>query len=405
MPTEQEKIRAIPWSLAFGITNSIFCFWTFGGSLFVLFLAALGLPKGQIGLLLSLFPFCGPIALFFAPAATRLGRKKIFLICNACRHPIIALLLLLPWIVIRYGHSAAMLFLAAVCIVFAVLRALAETALYPWMQEAIPNRIRGRFAAWSAVLGLATATAALAVASLVLSRGTGLGRYLFLLGTGSVIGALGTVAVINIPGGAPIPPVLDSPSHRGNMREALRDRNFCAYLGGVAGLMIGTAILISFLPLYVKEQLAISVPGVMHLDMAGMVGGALASLGWGVLSDRYGSRPVLMSSIVVLLLLPLAWLLLPRQGPHIVGWCMALYILFGAANNGIAIASGRLLFNGVIPPEKNTAYTAIHYAVMGVTGGLAPLLAGTIFGHCLAKSTQLFPGERFVSFFSDNCSQ
>ncbi len=32
----------------------------------------------------------------------------------------------------------------------------------------------------------------------------------------------------------------------------------------------------------------------------------------------------------------------------------------------------------MIPPEKNIAYMAIYYAWMGLTGGIAPLLAGGI---------------------------
>ena len=71
-------------------------------------------------------------------------------------------------------------------------------------------------------------------------------------------------------------------------------------------------------------------------------------------------------------------LLVPRQAPHVVGWCAALYVAYGVASSGSGIGAGRLLFNGVVPPEQNTAYTAIYYAWMGLAGGLAPLLAGAL---------------------------
>ena len=51
--------------------------------------------------------------------------------------------------------------------------------------------------------------------------------------------------------------------------------------------------------------------------------------------------------------------------------------------NGVGISGGRLMNNGVVPPEKSTAYLAIYYAVMGVTGGLAPLLAGWLLSRNL----------------------
>ena len=67
--SDRLKIRALPWHLAHGALTSVFFLWTFGGSVFVLFLNELGLPKSQIGIMLSFFPFSGLIALVFAPYA------------------------------------------------------------------------------------------------------------------------------------------------------------------------------------------------------------------------------------------------------------------------------------------------------------------------------------------------
>jgi hypothetical protein len=61
---DRAQIRALPWALSSGVLISFFSFWTFGGSLFVLFLNELGLPKGRIGIVLALFPLCGLLALY-----------------------------------------------------------------------------------------------------------------------------------------------------------------------------------------------------------------------------------------------------------------------------------------------------------------------------------------------------
>lgn len=370
------KIRALPWALSSGVLNSFFSLWTFGGSVFVLFLNELGLPKGRIGMMLSLFPFCGILALGFAPVAARLGRKRVFLACYGLRKPVMALLLLLPWVTTRFGPAAAVGFLSVVIIVFAVLRALAETAVYPWMQEFIPNRVRGRFAAWSSVTGLVGSGVALGIAGHALAASTGVSGYLWLIGAGAGLGLVGVLLHAKVPGGAPIPRAPEDGHHVGNLAAALRDRNFTAYLGGMAGLTIGSAMLISFLPLYVRERIGFEAAAVVRLDIVTMVGGALASLGWGWLSDRVGSRPVLMPACILSLLAPLGWLLLPVSSPNIILLCAALYFITGVAANGVAIGAGRLLFNSVVPQDKSTAYTSIHYAWMGLTGGLAPLLAG-----------------------------
>jgi MFS family permease len=376
--TDEQKIRALPWCLAQSVLNTFFVLWTFGGSVFVLFLDELGLSKGLIGLLLSLFPFCGLLALGFAPVAARLGRKRVFLAGYGLRKPVMALLLLLPWIAARHGHPAAVVFLSVVIAAVAVLRALAETAYYAWFQEFVPNRVRGRFSAWSAVLGFIASGVALAIAGHVIGSGAGLGRYMLLIGLGSAIGVVGVAVMVMIPGGAPARDPGSEAAHLPKVRAALCDRSFVAFLGGTAGLTTGIAMLGSFLPLYAREQVGLLPATVVRLDLVAAVGGAASSLAWGWLSDRVGSRPVLMPSAALMAVLPLGWLLLPREVPHPALWCAALYLAFGVASNGTTIGAGRLLFNGVIPPVESTAYTSVYYAWQGIAGGVAPLLAGGI---------------------------
>ena len=43
-------------------------------------------------MLLSLFPFCGLLALGFAPTAAHLGRKRVFILCSGLRNFAMALL-------------------------------------------------------------------------------------------------------------------------------------------------------------------------------------------------------------------------------------------------------------------------------------------------------------------------
>jgi MFS family permease len=371
---ERAKLRAVPWFLAAGMFNAIFAFWTFGGSVFVLFLNELGMPKGQIGTVLSLFPFCGLLALGFAPVAARIGRKRVFLAGYGLRKIVMCGVLGVPWVMFHWGQATALGYLVTLIGLFAILRALAETAYYPWMQEFIPDAVRGKVSGMSALIGLLASALALGLAGWVISTGTGLTRFLLLIGLGSALGLLGVLLMLAVPGGAPLRAPAEG-THLAQMLAAVRDRNFRAYLGGFGSLTMGSLVLTSFLPLFVKERLGVPVGAVVWLDTAVMVGGG-ASLLWGWAADRVGSRPVLMTAAAVTLLVPLGWLLLPRGLAHPLLWCTALYLAYGVGSAGITISSGRLLFNSVIPPTASTAYTALYYAWIGVTGGLAPLLAG-----------------------------
>lgn len=388
---EQACVRALPWQWASSGLNTFFALWTFAGSVFLLFLSELGLPKAQIGVVLSLFPFCGLLALGFAPLAARLGRKRVFLACYGARKVVMAGLLLLPLVTSHLSHGVGLAYLVAVIGVFAVLRALAETAAYPWSQEVIPNRVRGRFGAIIAVVCTVTACIALVIAGRVINGGTGLGRFLLLIGAGCVLGVVSVTFMAPVPGGRPDPKAPDTEAHMAAMREALRDRNFVHYLAGLGCVTVGTLLFTSFLPLYLRERLGVAPGVVVTMDTAVMLGSALAALFCGWAADRLGSRPVLMPALVLNLLIPLVWLLLPRQTPHVVGWCVALYVAYGMASGGVGIGAGRLLFNGVVPLERNTAYTAIYYAWMGLTGGVAPLLAGALLGACGRHSLTVGP--------------
>lgn len=387
--SDRVKIRALPWYLAHGALTSVFFLWTFGGSVFLLFLSELGLPKGQIGIMLSFFPFSGLIALVFAPYATRIGRKRTFLACFGSRYFVIINLLFLPWILAHLGQAAGITFVFGIMITVALLRAMGETAFYAWLQEFIPNSVRGWYSAVATSLSTFASAVALLVAGVVVDSGGGLSRFLWLIGIGTLFGLLGIIAMKWVPGGAPDRSEGQTASHFANMRDALHNPNLSAYLKGVGGVMLGSVLLTSFLPLYLKEQMALPAGTVVALDMVVMVGGALSSIFWGWAADRVGSRPVLMSSMAVGLLLPVSWLFLPRQVPNAVFWCGLLYFVFGVIANGSAIGAGRLLFNSVIPEGKNTSYTAIYYAWLGLTGGIAPLLAGGILSLAAGMQTRI----------------
>jgi len=164
--TNIEKKRGLSWLCVETIFSNIFCKFTVFGSVFILFLNELGLDKTKIGFLLSLFPFCGVLALFVAPAIARKGFKRTFITFFGIRKGIIAFLLLTPWIVSKFGISVAFKWVACIIFIFAICRAIGETAIYPWHQEIIPDRIRGKFGSVINIITTVTGMASLGLAGL-----------------------------------------------------------------------------------------------------------------------------------------------------------------------------------------------------------------------------------------------
>src|SRR5690606_29230864 len=126
------------------------------------------------------------------------------------------------------------------------------------------------------------------------------------------------------------------------------------------------------------EQIGLTESGVVSLATAALVGGLLSSylLGWS--ADRYGSKPVMISGVVMKIGLPVAWLLMPRHADT--SLFVALVIAFFQGIAGIAwmVGSGRLLFVSVVPAERKSEYMAVYYAIIGIIGGASQLLGGRL---------------------------
>jgi HEAT repeat protein/predicted MFS family arabinose efflux permease len=387
--TDVEKIRRLPWLVSGDVLNIIFVSLTFAGPVFILFLDQLGLGSAQIGFLLSLIPFCGVIALFIAPLVTRFGYKRVFITFWGVRKFVIALLLLTPVFLARFGAQAAFIWVAGIIFSFAICRAIAETARYPWQQEVIPDSIRGKF---GAVSGMSTTMAAIIAtigASLVIGSGTGLGRFMILMAIGIGAGLLGVMAYSRAPaetqGGADGART----GHLKGMQQALHDRNFLFFLGALGLAAVGSALVISFIPLFMMGQVGLSAATVVLLGIGTYLGSLLTSYLWGWTSDRYGSKPVMQLSLGLTLLLPLAWFSMPRNSPMSAPLAMVIAFVAGAATFGWQISWRRYLYINATPRERKSPYLAVYYAWFGLVSGFGPLLAGLILVRTADIETEL----------------
>jgi MFS family permease len=406
--TNAEKIRRLPWHIAMNATNTVFAQLTFFGSAFILFLDELNLNASQIGFLLSLLPFFGIVAIFIAPQVARFGYKRTFITFWGTRKFITALLLLIPWVLASFGSEATLLLVTLIVMGFALCRAVAETAVYPWAQEYVPNTIRGKHAATNDMVSRVTSILSIGFAGVVLGLSTGLERYLVLFGIAFIFGLIAVWCASHLPGGAP---TQTSTLRYSDLPKVLRDRNFLLYIAGIGILTLGTTPMGSFLPLFMSQQVGLSESAVVWLAIGGTIGGFLMVyfLGWA--SDRYGSKPVMLSGLYGKALLPIAWLLMPRFSELSLPIALIISVIAGIAEIAWAIGAGRLLYVSVVPYEKRAEYMAMYYTLIGLIGGVSQLIGGVILdfssgisgqigGIVLDPFTPLFVGGLILTFIS-----
>lgn len=377
-PTNAEKISKLSWSIAGNAANTVYLQLTLFGSVFVLFLNALNLDKTQIGFILSMLPFSGVIALFIAPTVTRIGYKRIFLIFFGSRNFFTALLLLTPWVVFSFGTQATLTYLGWVVGIFSICRAIGVTASFPWVQEYVPNSVRGKYTAVNNIFATITSFIAVTSAGIVIDRAAGLNGFMILIGIGVIFGLISTWLFSFVPGGAPNPNSQAKGTAYHELFGAVRDRDFSFYLMGIGLVSLAVTPLTSFLPLFMEEQVGLSSGNVVLLQNGILLGGLLTTYLWGWASDRYGSRPVMLSGLLLRVLLPIFFMVMPRNSSSSLYIALAIVFLQGIADMGWTVGSSRILYVSIVPNDKRSEYMAVYYAWIGIVGGLSQLLGGQI---------------------------
>jgi MFS family permease len=395
--TNAEKIRKLPWNIALSAANNIFAQLTYFGPSFVLFLSALGASNSEIGFVLSLLPFFGIVALFIAPQVARFGYKRTFLISFNIRNMVTAGLLLVPTVLARYGEDAAFAYVAAIVMGFALCRAIGETGFIPWAQEFIPNSIRGTHTAINDMVTRITGLLAIALAGFVLGLSDGLEPFMILFAIAVAFEVIAAWSAAHLPGGGPAEGSTTSYRH---LLHSIRDKNFSLYLTALGFVIVAGAPL-AFLPLFMQNQIGLSDSAVVWLQMGTIIGGFVATyfLGWA--SDRYGSKPIMLTGLYVKALLPLGWLLMPRNSEWSLPVALIIAVIWGIFEIAWAIGSGRLLYVKVVPYEKKTEYMAVFYAAVGIIGGLSQIASGWLLDATADLSGQflIFPVDQFTPLF------
>lgn len=371
-----QKKRRLPFAMFADANTVVFAYLTFFGPIFPLFLDSLELDKKQIGLLMSLMPFCALIAPFIGASVARFGFKRTFLVFWFLRKVATALLLAVPWVMMKHGAQATYIYLLVSVGLFAFCRAAAETAYYPWNQEFVPAIIRGKYSAINQIVMLIAGAATIAAAGAALGDDPEPRRFVILIMVALGAGVASGLFYTRVPGGAPIQGHHARGTARHAMGLALRDKRFMIYMSALSLVMLGASGVMPFVPLFMKDHAGLAAARVVQLDSAAMLAGLLSTFLWGWAADRYGGKPVMVLGLALFAAYPAGLLLLPRQSELSMPIAFALSAYVGLVNPGWAIGSSRQLFVEIVPEEHKTGYLSLYYAWIGLVGGIGPLLAG-----------------------------
>lgn len=376
--TTLDKLQSLRWQLLSSVLNNTFVVLTVFGSVFVMFLSELGLDTARIGVLLATLPLAGVMPVFLTGIIGRYGLKRTFMLAFLARKVILLPLLATPLVLTTWGLDIAFWFVLAVVMVFALLRAFSEASWFPWSQEVIPDRVRGKFSAITTIVCTLVGMAAVLGASFIIKTYPqwGLTRYLVLIGIGICAGIASAAAMIPVPGGAPNPDA--SGTGIRSALSALRDRAYLRFLTGLSLVMLGCAAVFTFIPLFMRTQVQLPADKVVLLDIGIYLGMLLSSYMWGWMADRFGSKPIMITGVIIMMILPILWSIMPRSQADSLYWAMGIAVLVGITTMAWNMGYGRYLFVSAVPADNRRAYLAVFYACQGIIGSIAPLVAGNV---------------------------
>lgn len=364
-----DKMRRLPWLYLFSVMTGTATLCTVTAPL-TLFAAELGMDEGRIGLLSGIMPFFQALGILSLPIVLRFGSRSVATTALTMRYVFLGLFLIVPFFAAR--PDAVFGILMAAMLGFAVCRSLAEAAISPWSQEFMPRSVRGRI---TGRMALAYVPVALGVSWAIqawLDGRTGLDRFVPVFAVGIVIGIAGALMLLGLRGGRAAD--TNAPRRR-SLIEPLRDRNFVTYLFASALQSIVFVSISLFLILFFRDRLGMSSGALVLLVALIPVGAAAGNVTAGWFVDRYGTRAIRTAlqagQIGLLLALPLLGPDMPAAGALV----PLAFFLFGFLFQA-GIAVGTVYMLNVIPPASKEEYTALHYSIDGLAGGLATFAAG-----------------------------
>ncbi|MBI2441860.1 MAG: MFS transporter [Lentisphaerae bacterium] len=372
------KIRAFPWFYTGEAANSVFCILSWFGPVLPLFLNALGLTKTRIGLILAIPFLCMPFSLLVSRWVLRWGVKKTFLWGFAVRAFVTAGLCATPLMLQGFEGLTAFGWVMAITVVFSLCRAIGETGFFPWYREFLPIHLRGKTVATCvSIAGLASLLISL-LAAAVLKHITGLGGYSLLVLLSLPFGIASVFFYGLIPGGQPVQAAAEPQRLLPDYFQVLKDRNFVTYECGQCLLTLAMAML-AFLPLFLEGPVNLGADKIFILSACSLVGLLASAFLWGWSADRFGGKPVLLTSLLLMIFLPLMFFALPRGSAWTMSAAIMTYLFLGVASNGLTVGGNRYFYAGVIPVnERSQAYYSVHYTWLGLAAGLGPPLAGAV---------------------------
>lgn len=347
------------------------------GPAMVLFARHLHMPASWVGWLLAFLPLANLLIVGMVPLVTRMGPKRLMLSTWGARNVAVSSVLLMPFVVDRFGERAGWYLLVGATLSFCVIRAIGSGGWLPWVHEICPDDRRGTFFSAEASIVYFLNIFVILGQGLLLEGDPGTGRFLGFYAFGICAGLLSLVWMSRIPGGKG--KSADTPSREkfSAYLIAFRDARFLALVGFATAAYTAVTFYTASQVMYLRDALHLG-PNVIMVVLAIASAAVVLSVGaWSNFTEHSGSGAALRLTMVAFSAAILGlWAIDPaaKWAPYATVPCMAAASAFSVA--GFAAANRAML--NFTRPEAKVAYTNLWSVGTSLALGLSPIAAGEI---------------------------
>ena len=350
----------------------------YGGVILVGFALELGAGPFTIGLLAAIPLIAQAVQLPAILLVERLrDRRRITVAAVTAARVLILGLALVPYLV----ESARLASLLVAHLLISILGSIAGCALNPWLQQLLPVQGLGAFFArrlfWATALG----SGGTLLAGVIVDHwpfGDEVRAYSLNFALAGFAGFMSAWFLSRVP-----EPAMETAGPSANIwtkiARPLKDPHFRGLLQVIAGWNLATNFAAPFLTAYLLQQLGLPLSTVTMLSVASQLANAFTLYIWGRVSDRLSNKAILAVAVPLyfVCVLGLIFAAKPENSLWVLMLLALVHVVMGAAAGGIGLATGNISLK-LAPRGEATAYLAAVGLVGAITGGIAPLLGGSI---------------------------
>lgn len=362
------------------------------GSPMVLYAKTLDASATTLGLIAGMLPILVILQIPAARFVDAAGYKKFVLSGWSVRTVFVALMAVVPFTGAVLSSEARLVLVLVLLLGFNISRGISSCGWLPWITSIIPAASRGKFLTREGAMVNIASIGAFWLAAGVLGSEPRPWQFASLFLFSAVCAAVSLLFLRSIPEEPPIESQKVAPRPR--LATMLRERPFRRLLELNLVFALAGGGVLTFLVAWLKSQVNWPEHHILMLTSVVFVGALLNQMLLARFLDRFGSRPLLITGLSVLLLLLGTWTLIAGGVLAPLTPLVALLMLvLGIGGSMVNLANVRLAML-TVPESGRSHYFAVFSVVNSVSLGVAPLIWGILIDATSGLS-KMFVGGRF----------